>query len=68
MRKGRVFFSLFLIVVGAFAVHSALRWSFKAALFPLSVGIPLIVLAAAQLLLDLFGKAESARGPAVDLE
>jgi Kef-type K+ transport system membrane component KefB len=68
MRKGRILFGLFLIVVGAYAVHSALRWSFKTALFPLSVSIPLIVLVAAQLLLDLFGKAETASGPAIDLE
>jgi hypothetical protein len=68
MRKGRILFCLFLIAVAAYAAYSASAWSFKAALFPLSVGIPLIILAAAQLLLDLFGKAESARGPAVDLE
>ena len=68
MRKGRILFGLFLIVVGAYAVHSALGWSFKTALFPLSVSIPLIILAAAQLLLDLFGKAETAGGPAIDLE
>ena len=68
MRKGRILFGLFLIVVGAYAVHSALGWSFKTALFPLSVSIPLIILAAAQLLLYLFGKAETAGGPAVDLE
>ncbi len=68
MLKGRVLLSLFFIVVGAYAVHSALGWSFKAALFPLSVSIPLIILAATQLLLELFGKAESASGPAVELE
>ncbi len=68
MRKGRILFGLFLIVVGAYAVHSALGWSFKTALFPLSVSIPLIILTAAQLLLDLFGKAETAGGPAIDLE
>jgi hypothetical protein len=68
MRKGRILFGLFLIIVGAYAVHSALGWSFKTALFPLSVSIPLIILTAAQLLLDLFGKAETAGGPAIDLE
>jgi len=68
MRKGRFLFALFLIAVAAYAVYSASAWRFKAALFPLSVGIPLIILAATQLLLDLFGKAETAGGPAVDLE
>jgi len=66
--KGRYFFSFFLIAVGVYAAHSALGWKFKTALFPLSTGIPLIVLASAQLLWDLFGKAEKAGGPSVDLE
>jgi hypothetical protein len=68
MCKGRILFSLFLIAVGAYAVYSAWGWTFKAGLFPLAVSIPLIVLTAAQLLLDLFGKAETAKGPSVDLE
>lgn len=68
MRKGRILFSLFLIAVGAYAVYLAWGWTFKARLFPLSVSIPLIVLAATQLLLDLFGKAETANGPSVELE
>jgi len=66
--KGRLLFSLFLIAVGAYAVLSAYRWTFKAALYPLSVGIPLIILVLAQLILDLFGRTEVARGPAVELE
>ena len=68
MRKGRILFSLFLIAVAAYAVRSAWGWTFKAGLFPLAVSIPLIVLTATQLLLDLFGKAETAKGPSVDLE
>ncbi len=68
MRKGRILFSLFLIALAAYAVRSAWGWTFKAGLFPLAVSIPLIVLAAAQLLLDLLGKAETATGPSVDLE
>jgi hypothetical protein len=54
--------------VGAFAVVSAWRWPFKAALFPLAVGIPLVVVAGAQLVLDLRGRGEPAAGPAVDLQ
>jgi len=68
MRKGRILFSLFLIAVAAYAVYSAWGWTFKAGLFPLAVSIPLIVLTATQLLLDFFGKAETAKGPSVDLE
>jgi hypothetical protein len=69
MRKGRIFFCLFLIAVAGFAIHSALGWTFKAKLFPLAVSIPMLVLAATQLLLDLFGRAETGgSGPALDLE
>ena len=68
MPKGRILFSAFLIAVGAFAAYSARDWTFKAALFPLTVSIPLCILAAVQLLLDLSGKAEKARGSAVDME
>jgi hypothetical protein len=66
--SGRALFSLFLVLVGAFAVVSAWRWPFKAALFPLAVGIPLAVVASAQLVLDLRGRGEPAGGPAVDLQ
>lgn len=66
-RDGRALFSLVLLAVAAFAIGLALRWPFKAALFPLAVGIPLGVLAAVQLALDVRGRGEPAAGPAVDL-
>ena len=65
--SARAFFSFFLAAVAAFAVLSASSWPFKAALFPLAMGIPLVVLALVQLILDLRGKAEAADGPAMDL-
>jgi len=68
VRKGRILFSLVLIAIGVYAVYAAWGWTFKARLFPLAVSIPLMALAAAQLLLDLFGKAETASGPALELE
>lgn len=68
MRKGRILFCIFLIGVAAYAIRAASGWTFKAQLFPLTVGIPLLTLAAVQLLMELLGKAESAGGPAVDLE
>jgi heme/copper-type cytochrome/quinol oxidase subunit 2 len=40
-------------VVAAYAVYAALRWPPKAALFPLTMGIPLLVLALAQTLIEL---------------
>lgn len=68
MRNGRILFCLFLIAVAAFAVWAAVGWTFKAKLFPLTVSIPLIVLAIVQLVMEVLGKAELAGGPAVDLE
>ena len=68
MPKGRVFFSCFLVAVGAVATYLARDWTFKAALFPLTVSIPLCLLAAVQLVLDLSGKAEKANDAAVDME
>jgi Tripartite tricarboxylate transporter TctB family len=71
MRKfleGRVLFSFFLAAVGALAVAYAHYWPFKAALFPLMTGIPLLVLALAQGLLDLRGRLQTREGPAMDLQ
>ena len=66
--SGRALFSLLLVGVGTFAVLSAWRWPFKAALFPLAVGIPLAAVAAVQLVLDLRGRGEPEAGPAVDMQ
>ena len=60
-------FSLFLAAVAAYAVVSASSWPFKAALFPLVMGIPLLALALVQLAFDLQGKTDPAEGPAMDL-
>ena len=68
MRKGRVLFCIFLIAVAAYAIHSALGWSFKTRLFPLSVSIPLLVLATIQLLQVIFGKGETNEGAGLDLD
>ena len=46
-------FSLALAALAAFAVYKALSWPPKAALFPLVMGIPLLVLTAAQVIVDL---------------
>lgn len=46
-------FSLALAALAAFAVYKALSWPPKAALFPLVMGIPLLVLAVAQVIVDL---------------
>jgi hypothetical protein len=68
MRKGRILFSLFLIAIGLYAVRSAMGWTFKAALFPLAVSIPFVIIVAIQLAYEGFGGGETAAGPAVDVE
>ena len=68
MRKGRILFCIFLITVAAYAIFASIGWSFKAKLFPLSISIPLLMLATAQLLLILFGKEETNEGAAMDVE
>ena len=68
MHKGRVLFCVFLIFVAAAAIYLALDWPFKAALFPLSVSIPLLLLAGIQLVQLLVGKDDIIESAAVDLE
>ena len=68
MHKGGILFCVFLILVAATAIYLALAWPFNAALFPLSVSIPLLILAATQLWQLLLGKAEMIDSAAVDLE
>jgi hypothetical protein len=51
--NGAALFSLGLAIVAAYAVYTALRWPPKAALFPLTMGIPLLVLAVAQTVVEL---------------
>lgn len=54
--SGAALFSLGLAVLAAYAVYTALRWPAKAALFPLTMGIPLLVLAVAQTIVELRDK------------
>jgi len=68
MRKGQALFCFLLIAVSGFAIFSALGWSFKTKLFPLSVSIPLLILAAVQFLITLFGKGETNGGAAMDID
>jgi len=51
--SGAALFGFGLAAVAAYAVYAALRWPPKAALFPLTMGIPLLVLALAQTLIEL---------------
>jgi len=51
--SGAAVFSFELAAAAAYAVFAALRWPPKAALFPLTMGIPLLVLAVAQTVVEL---------------
>jgi Tripartite tricarboxylate transporter TctB family len=61
--SGAAVFSLALAGVAAYAVYAALRWPPKAALFPLTMGIPLLVLALAQTLVELRDPSAGAQPP-----
>src|SRR3954463_14878013 len=47
--------SIVTMLVAGYAVFAAPGWPWKAALFPLAIGVPLFCLAAAELLWTLFG-------------
>jgi Tripartite tricarboxylate transporter TctB family len=51
--SGALAFSAGLALVAAYAVYAALKWPSKAALFPLTMGIPLLVLALVQVVQEL---------------
>jgi hypothetical protein len=61
--SGAVVFSAGLAAAAAYAVFTALRWPAKAALFPLVMGIPLLVLALAQMIIDLRAPPPRPEGP-----
>lgn len=67
-KKGHLYFSAFLILVSAYAIFSALGWSFKTKLFPLATAIPLLILVLLHLYLEFFGRPEVDKGPAVEAE
>jgi tripartite tricarboxylate transporter TctB family protein len=46
------------MLMAGYGVYAATAWPWKAALFPLAIGIPLFCLAATELLWTLFGAAE----------
>ena len=56
--SGAHLMSLCLMVISAGVVITALKWPFRAALFPVIIGISVFFMAIAELLLNLFGKNE----------
>ena len=60
--KASLALSAGIMACAGFAVYAASAWPWKAALFPMAIGIPVFCLAAAELLWGLFGGAASTRG------
>ena len=59
--------SVLVMLVSGYAVFAATAWPWKAALFPLVIGLPLFCLAATELLWALFGTAPQSAPHEVEL-
>jgi hypothetical protein len=64
--KASLVLSAAIMVCAGFAVYAASSWPWKAALFPIAIGIPVFCLAAAEVVWSLVGSADSER--AMDFE
>jgi Tripartite tricarboxylate transporter TctB family len=53
--------SVGVMMLAGYGIFAATGWPWKAALFPLAIGIPLFCLAAVEALWTLFGRAETAK-------
>ena len=60
--------SVLIMLMAGYGVFAATAWPWKAALFPLVIGIPLFCLAVAEGLWTLFGKAPVQEGEAKDFQ
>ena len=60
--------SVLIMLMAGYGVFAAAAWPWKAALFPLVIGIPLFCLAAAEALWTLFGKPPVREGEAKDFQ
>jgi hypothetical protein len=58
-RQASVGLSVLVMLVAGYAVFAATGWPWKAALFPLAIGVPLFCLATTELLWALLGNVES---------
>ncbi|HKQ29305.1 MAG TPA: tripartite tricarboxylate transporter TctB family protein [Burkholderiales bacterium] len=59
-KKASLVLSVVVMIASGYGVVAATAWPWKAALFPLVIGVPLFCLAAAEALWTLFGSAASA--------
>lgn len=67
-KKGHLYFSAFLLLVSAYVIFTASRWSFKTGFFPLAIAIPLLISVLIHLYLEFFGAPEVRKGAAVEAE
>ncbi len=67
-RVWQAVFSFFIMGVGIWAVVAARTWPLKAALFPIVIGVPIIVLAGIEGILTLWKNEGTREGHAVDLQ
>lgn len=54
--------------IAGYALYASLHWSFKTALFPRVIGIPLLMLALIEMALSIWGVEREREGHAVDFE
>jgi hypothetical protein len=67
-RNASLALSVLIMIMSGYGVIAATAWPWKAALFPLVIGIPLFCLAAAEALWTLFGSAPAEAGEAKDFQ
>jgi hypothetical protein len=67
-KKASLALSVLIMLVAGYGVVAATGWPWKAALFPLVIGIPLFCLATAEALWTLFGSAPAEGGAAKDFQ
>ncbi|HYR34700.1 MAG TPA: tripartite tricarboxylate transporter TctB family protein [Burkholderiales bacterium] len=66
-RKAALILSIGIMLMSAYGIYAATAWPWKAALFPLAIGIPLFCLAAVEALWAYFGR-EGAEEGAMELQ
>jgi hypothetical protein len=66
--KPSILLSLLVIVLSGWAVLTARAWPWKAALFPLVIGTPVLILAGIELLLELFSSGRQPQGQHMDFQ
>jgi Tripartite tricarboxylate transporter TctB family len=67
-RNASLALSVLIMLTSGYGIFAASAWPWKAALFPLVIGIPLFCLAAAEALWSLLGSAPAQAGEAKDFQ